>query len=131
MTVRKKLAFITNIALSMQFITQAYDVVSLKQEVLSIKTYIQELRQQNNPKDSAIAGWLESKILDTSNTTDNDIIAIATIANNREATSSAQIAALSKKVGYIMTYLFAITFGFAGLGSYYLYFQNERNSGWD
>jgi len=121
----KKLAFISLCALGLPFVTQAYDADALKTELQSIAKYIQELRQQD--KTNKLATWLESKILDTVNTTNNDIIAMATIANKHES----QIAALSKKLGYVIAYLFAATLGATGFAyAYYRYLMAERASGW-
>ena len=116
MTMTKKLALISLVALGTQFaVTQAYDADALKTELLSIAKYIQELRQQD--KTNKLATWLESKVLDTVNTTDNDIVAMATMANKHES----QIAALSKKWGYVIAYLFATALG--GLASSYWYYN--------
>jgi len=127
----KKLTLIALAALGMQFVAQAYDADALKQQVESITAFAQELRQQNSPESNDLATWLTSKVLDESNTTDRDIIAMAAFATKNQSKTESQIAALSKKVGYIIAYLFATALG--GLATsywYYKYLEERRNAGY-
>jgi len=127
----KKLTLITLVTFGTPFVTQAYDADKLKQQVESITAFAQELRQQNSPESNDLATWLTSKVLDESNTTDRDIIAMAAFATKNQSKTESQIAALSKKVGYIIAYLFATTLGgIAASYWYYDYLQKKRNSGW-
>jgi len=123
----KKLAFISLCAFGIPFVTQTYDVDALQTELQSIEKYIQVLHQENASKSTKLATWLQNKINDTSKTTDDDIMIMASMANKNES----QIASLSKKVGYIAAYLFAATIGaISAFYWHYRYIQEHRNSGW-
>jgi hypothetical protein len=132
MNFSKKLALFIPLVLGIQFSSQAYDAASLKQELQSIASFIQELRQQNSAQAQTLARWLERKVLDASNTTNNDIIAMAIVANKHESKTQSQITTLSKKISYLIGYAFVTSLAvLAGLARYYQYLQKERNSGWD
>jgi hypothetical protein len=134
MKIIKKLLLIIPFIFNIQFAIQAYYATLLKQELQSIASFTQKLRQQNNNAQAqALAAWLESKVLDTSNTTNNDIIALAIIANKHESKTQSQITILSKKFNYAAAYIFVATLASIATGFFILtnYDQYIKSLGWN
>src|SRR5690349_19727367 len=82
MTISKKLAFFLTCALSMQFVSHAYDAVGLKTEVAQILDFTKECYKYNTPEAKNIAEWLEKNIDEYNTVLRNaDVIAIAKTLN--------------------------------------------------
>lgn len=116
-----KIALIAFFVIGMQPIMQAYDAIMLKDQVAAIAKYAQELRTENNPQSLQLATWLEKRIADSSNTTDNDIIVMGTVIDKY-----VKIEQQTKTLRYIVGTLSTILAGATLFGGHWLKFMIDK-----